>query len=190
MSVPASAREQSTDEIYRLVCEAAVQHRPITALYDGTRRFRDGWPPSRHHRSYYADISSQFPRKLFCSFSSLTAAHSSALSVTALMVIASGIGRRRTITAQVNEARSGASKQRLRNGSLDAVHRRKIEVLLVCRLDRWLRKSARPCQTSKAPRPTATGSPLAGSGTTSARPINCGALPLSSMASPVNRSIA
>ena len=39
MSVPASAREQSTDEIYRLVCEAAVQHRPITALYDGTRRF-------------------------------------------------------------------------------------------------------------------------------------------------------
>ena len=39
MSVPASAREQSTDEIYRLVCAAAVQHRPITALYDGTRRF-------------------------------------------------------------------------------------------------------------------------------------------------------
>lgn len=38
MSVPASAREQSTDEIYRLVCAAAVQHRPITALYDGTRR--------------------------------------------------------------------------------------------------------------------------------------------------------
>ena len=39
MSVPASAREQSTDEIYRLVCEAAVQHRPITALYDGRRKF-------------------------------------------------------------------------------------------------------------------------------------------------------
>jgi hypothetical protein len=39
MSVPASAREQSTDEIYRLVCAAAVQHRPITARYDGTRRF-------------------------------------------------------------------------------------------------------------------------------------------------------
>lgn len=38
MSVPASAREQSTDEIYRLVRTAAVQHRPITALYDGTRR--------------------------------------------------------------------------------------------------------------------------------------------------------
>ena len=38
MSVPASAREQSTDEIYRLVRAAAVQHRPITALYDGTRR--------------------------------------------------------------------------------------------------------------------------------------------------------
>jgi hypothetical protein len=38
MSVPASAQEQSTDEIYRLVCAAAVQHRPITALYDGTRR--------------------------------------------------------------------------------------------------------------------------------------------------------
>ena len=38
MSVPASARKQSTDEIYRLVCAAAVQHRPITALYDGTRR--------------------------------------------------------------------------------------------------------------------------------------------------------
>src|ERR1022692_887719 len=39
MSVPASAREQSTDEIYRLVCAAAVQHRPITTLHDGTRRF-------------------------------------------------------------------------------------------------------------------------------------------------------
>ena len=38
MSVPASAREQSPDEIYRLVRAAAVQHRPITALYDGTRR--------------------------------------------------------------------------------------------------------------------------------------------------------
>ena len=38
MSVPASARKQSTDEIYRLVYAAAVQHRPITALYDGTRR--------------------------------------------------------------------------------------------------------------------------------------------------------
>ena len=38
MNVPASAREQSTDEIYRLVRAAAVQHRPITALYDGTRR--------------------------------------------------------------------------------------------------------------------------------------------------------
>jgi len=38
MSVPASAREQSPDEIYRLVRAAAVQHRPITALYDGRRR--------------------------------------------------------------------------------------------------------------------------------------------------------
>jgi hypothetical protein len=38
MSVPASAREQSPDEIYRLVRAAAVQHRPITALYDGMRR--------------------------------------------------------------------------------------------------------------------------------------------------------
>jgi hypothetical protein len=35
MSVPASAREQSTDEICRLVRAAAVQHRPITAFYDG-----------------------------------------------------------------------------------------------------------------------------------------------------------
>jgi hypothetical protein len=34
MSVPASARGQSADEIYHLVRSAAVQHRPITALYD------------------------------------------------------------------------------------------------------------------------------------------------------------
>jgi hypothetical protein len=33
-----SAAEQSPEEIYRLVAEAAVQHRPIAALYDGTRR--------------------------------------------------------------------------------------------------------------------------------------------------------
>ena len=38
MSVPTSALEQSADEIYRLVCAAVVRHRPITALYDGTRR--------------------------------------------------------------------------------------------------------------------------------------------------------
>jgi len=38
MSVPASAREQSTDEICRLVRAAAVQHRPITAFYDGRPR--------------------------------------------------------------------------------------------------------------------------------------------------------
>jgi hypothetical protein len=38
MSVPASGREQSAEEIYRLVCAAACQHRPLAALYDGTRR--------------------------------------------------------------------------------------------------------------------------------------------------------
>jgi hypothetical protein len=38
MGVPSSAFGQSPEEIYRLVSAAAVQHRPITALYDGTRR--------------------------------------------------------------------------------------------------------------------------------------------------------
>ena len=38
MSVPASGREQSLEEIYRLVCVAARQHRPMAAQYDGTRR--------------------------------------------------------------------------------------------------------------------------------------------------------
>jgi hypothetical protein len=38
MSVPASGREQSPEEIYRLVCAAARQHRPMAARYDGTPR--------------------------------------------------------------------------------------------------------------------------------------------------------
>ncbi len=38
MGVPASAAGQSPEEIHRLVCAAVVQHRPIAALYDGTRR--------------------------------------------------------------------------------------------------------------------------------------------------------
>ena len=38
MSVPSAGRMQSSEEIHRLVCAAATQHRPIAALYDGTRR--------------------------------------------------------------------------------------------------------------------------------------------------------
>ena len=38
MGVPASGAGQSPEEIRRLVCAAAVQHRPIAAVYDGTRR--------------------------------------------------------------------------------------------------------------------------------------------------------
>ena len=38
MGGPALVAEQSPEEIHRLVCAAAVQHRPIAALYDGTRR--------------------------------------------------------------------------------------------------------------------------------------------------------
>lgn len=33
-----STAEQSPEEVHRLVTAAAVQHRPIAALYDGTRR--------------------------------------------------------------------------------------------------------------------------------------------------------
>jgi hypothetical protein len=39
MSVPASGREPFPEEgVYRLVCAAARQHRPMAAQYDGTRR--------------------------------------------------------------------------------------------------------------------------------------------------------
>jgi len=38
MGASASSIGQFPEEIYRLVSAAAVQHRPITALYDGTRR--------------------------------------------------------------------------------------------------------------------------------------------------------
>ena len=38
MGVPASPAEQSPEEILRLLCAAAVQHRPIAALYDGRPR--------------------------------------------------------------------------------------------------------------------------------------------------------
>jgi len=38
MGASSSAFGQSPEEIQRLVSAAAVQHRPITALYDGTRR--------------------------------------------------------------------------------------------------------------------------------------------------------
>jgi hypothetical protein len=38
MGAPGSAAERSPEEIHRLVAAAAVQHRPIVALYDGTRR--------------------------------------------------------------------------------------------------------------------------------------------------------
>jgi hypothetical protein len=38
MGTPGSAVEQSPEEIHRLLTAAAVQHRPIVALYDGTRR--------------------------------------------------------------------------------------------------------------------------------------------------------
>jgi hypothetical protein len=38
MSVSASGRGQSPEEIYRLVCAAARQRRPMAALYDGARR--------------------------------------------------------------------------------------------------------------------------------------------------------
>jgi hypothetical protein len=38
MGTPACAAEQPPEEIRRVVSVAAIQHRPITALYDGTRR--------------------------------------------------------------------------------------------------------------------------------------------------------
>ena len=38
MGAPGSATEQSAEEVHRLVAAAAVQHRPIAARYDGTRR--------------------------------------------------------------------------------------------------------------------------------------------------------
>ena len=38
MGASAAATGQSPEEIYRLVYGAAVQHRPITALYDGKSR--------------------------------------------------------------------------------------------------------------------------------------------------------
>jgi hypothetical protein len=38
MGAPASGGGQSPEEVHRLVAAAAVQHRPITARYDGTRR--------------------------------------------------------------------------------------------------------------------------------------------------------
>ena len=38
MAGPAIVAEQSPEEIHRLVCAAAVQHRPIAAFYDGARR--------------------------------------------------------------------------------------------------------------------------------------------------------
>jgi len=39
MGFPGSTPEQSLDEIRGLVRAAAVQHRSVTAFYDGTRRF-------------------------------------------------------------------------------------------------------------------------------------------------------
>ena len=38
MGAPASDGGQSPEEVHRLVAAAAVQHRPIAARYDGTRR--------------------------------------------------------------------------------------------------------------------------------------------------------
>ena len=38
MGASASSIGQSPEEIHRLVATATVQHRPITVLYDGTRR--------------------------------------------------------------------------------------------------------------------------------------------------------
>jgi hypothetical protein len=38
MGTPGSAAEQSLKEIHRLVAAAVVQHRPISAWYDGIRR--------------------------------------------------------------------------------------------------------------------------------------------------------
>jgi hypothetical protein len=38
MSGSAFVTEQSQEEIHRLVCAAAVEHRPIAAQYDGTQR--------------------------------------------------------------------------------------------------------------------------------------------------------
>jgi hypothetical protein len=38
MGSSGSAAEQSPEEVRRLVAAAAVQHRPIAARYDGTRR--------------------------------------------------------------------------------------------------------------------------------------------------------
>jgi hypothetical protein len=38
MGFPGSTPEQSPDEIHGLVRAAAVQHRSMTAFYDGTRR--------------------------------------------------------------------------------------------------------------------------------------------------------
>ena len=38
MGAPASGGGQDPEEVHRLVAAAAVQHRPIAARYDGTRR--------------------------------------------------------------------------------------------------------------------------------------------------------
>ncbi|MBK5290558.1 MAG: hypothetical protein JJE04_02555 [Acidobacteriia bacterium] len=38
MSVPDPSASQSPEEMHRLLCAAAVQHRPISVLYDGARR--------------------------------------------------------------------------------------------------------------------------------------------------------
>ena len=38
MGAPASGGGQGPEEVHRLVAAAAVQHRPIAARYDGTRR--------------------------------------------------------------------------------------------------------------------------------------------------------
>jgi len=38
MGASGSAAEQSPEEVHRLVAAAAIQHQPIVARYDGTRR--------------------------------------------------------------------------------------------------------------------------------------------------------
>lgn len=53
------------------------------------------------------------------------------------------VGRRGwTIAMQVKEVGSGASQRQLREKLLDAARRREIDVVLVCRLDRWGRSVA------------------------------------------------
>ena len=46
------------------------------------------------------------------------------------------------IAMQVKEVGSGASQRQLREKLLDAARRREIDVVLVCRLDRWGRSVA------------------------------------------------